>query len=126
VAEVFFAAPVLPGKEEGWRRFVQELSGSRRGGYEGLCRRLGVREELVWLLPSPRGGTVVARIEIGDPRGAMRRLAASEHPFDLWLKERLLEFHGIDLPLARPGGLPEPVFGRPGPPGPEVPRPEEV
>ena len=39
---IAFAGPILPGKEEPWRRFLQELAGSRSQEYAILKRRLEV------------------------------------------------------------------------------------
>ena len=37
--------PILPGKVEAWRRFCQELAGSRSTLYEASRRRLGITRE---------------------------------------------------------------------------------
>ena len=34
--------PILAGKVEAWRRFCQEISGSRRQMYEASRQRLGI------------------------------------------------------------------------------------
>ncbi|HEV8224381.1 MAG TPA: hypothetical protein VGP74_03910, partial [Rubrobacteraceae bacterium] len=44
-----FVAPLQPGKEEEWRRFVQDLVEERLHEYEQLRQRLGIRNESVWL-----------------------------------------------------------------------------
>ena len=41
--------PILPDREEEWRRFAQDLLGDRLGDYEGLGRRLGIRGVRVYL-----------------------------------------------------------------------------
>lgn len=89
-----FAAPVVPGKEEAWRRFLQEAAESRTE-YGRLRGRLGVRRELVWLVPSARAYTTVAYLEIdGDLDEVVRRLADSEEAFDLRLRREIAECHG--------------------------------
>ena len=98
---IVMAGPLLPGKEEPWRRFVQELAGSRAGEYEEMKRRLGIQNETMWLMRVPRdvyrGELVFVRLEAAEPEKVLRRLKASEHPFDLWLKDRLMEFHSYSL-----------------------------
>jgi hypothetical protein len=42
-------------QEEPWRRFLQELSGSRYEEYAESRRRLGISAESVWLAPKPTG-----------------------------------------------------------------------
>lgn len=91
------ALPILPGKEEPWRRFAQELLGSRLREYEGFRERLGLQNESVRLAYSPRQELAVAYLEIKDPEQALQRLTTSEEPFDVWFKQKLLEFHGCDL-----------------------------
>jgi hypothetical protein len=39
---IAFAGPILAGKEEPWRRFLQELAGSRSQEYATLKQRLGI------------------------------------------------------------------------------------
>src|SRR5215212_4733435 len=90
-------APLLPGKEEEWRRFVQEVVEERLPEYEHLRQRLGIRNESVWLARTKAGETVVVHLEVEDATSIEPALATSEAPFDVWLKERLLEFHGDAL-----------------------------
>lgn len=107
---VGFAGPILAGREEGWRRFLQELSGSRREEYEDLRRRLGVTGQKVWLVRTRRGETAVSYLECEEPGRIAARLAASTEPFDAWLKARLAEFHGCDFARPDPRWSPELVF----------------
>ncbi len=105
-----FAAPILAGKEERWRRFLQELAGSRREEYEDLRRRLGVTAQKVWFVRTRRGETAVTYLECEEPGWIPARLAASTHPFDVWLKAKLAEFHGCDFARPEPRCSPELVF----------------
>ncbi len=92
-----FVAPLLPGKEEEWRRFVQEVVEERLPEYEQLRQRLGIRNESVWLARTNLGETVIAYLEVETLGWIAPALTTSEAPFDVWLKERLLEFHGHAL-----------------------------
>src|SRR5919206_1582740 len=92
-----FVAPLLPGKEEEWRRFVQEVIEERLPEYERLRQRLGIRNESVWLARTSAGETVIAHLEAEVPEWVAPALTTSRDPFDEWFKERLLEFHGHDL-----------------------------
>jgi hypothetical protein len=113
VRSVVLAVPILPGKEEGWRRFVQDLLASGPEGYEGLRRRLGLRAERVWLTRTARREVAFACVEAEVSQGALRRLCASKEPFDAWFKEMLLELHGLDLGRLRQARHdPELIFGR--------------
>jgi len=107
---VGFVGPILAGREERWRRFLQELAGPRREAYEDLRRRLGVTGQKVWLVRTRRGETVVSYLECEEPGRIASRLAASTEPFDVWLKARLAEFHGCDFARPDPRWSPELVF----------------
>jgi hypothetical protein len=95
---------VSADQEEPWRRFLQELSGSRFEEYAKSRRRLGIFAESVWLAPKPSGGGVtVVFLEAEDPERALRQLvaelAASETSFDGWLKREMYELFGCDSVL---------------------------
>jgi hypothetical protein len=92
-----FVAPLLAGKEEEWRRFVQEVVEERLPEYEQLRQHLGIRNESVWLARTNVGETVIAYLEVEAPEWKTPAVATSEAPFDVWLKERLLGFHGHAL-----------------------------
>jgi hypothetical protein len=96
---VTFTAPIPPNREEEWRRFVQEVAEEHLREYEALRRRLGVRNESVWLARTKEGQMAVVYLEAVDPERILPTLAASEEPFDMWFRERLLEYHGRDLVL---------------------------
>jgi hypothetical protein len=89
-----FVAPLLPGKEEEWRRFVQEVFEERLPEYKRLRQRLGIRNESVWLARTDTGETVIAHLKAEAPEWVAPALSTSREPFDVWFKERLLEFHG--------------------------------
>ncbi len=107
--------PILPDREEEWRRFAQDLLGDRLGEYEGFGRRLGIRGVRVYLARTSRREVIVAYVEAGDPEEAFRRLVASEEePFVEWFKEKLAELHGYDLGRSHRGPSPELIFERRG------------
>ena len=97
MATVGLASPILPGKQEEWRRFCQVLQGSRRAEYEESRRRLGITRELEWLAQAPRGEVVIVYLEVEHPEQLLTKLATSQEPFDCWLRKQLLELHGLDL-----------------------------
>jgi hypothetical protein len=94
---MIISVPLLPGKEEEWRRFVQEVIEERLSEYEQLRQHLGIRNESVWLARTNAGETVIAYLEAEAPEWVTPALTTSRDPFEVWLKERLLEFHGHDL-----------------------------
>ena len=97
-----FACQISADQEEPWRRFLQELSGSRLEEYAESRRRLGISAESVWLAPKPSGGGVaVVYLEADNPEWALRELVAElatpETPFDSWYGTQMHELFGCDF-----------------------------
>lgn len=89
--------PILAGKVEVWRRFCQELSGSRRNMYEASRQRLGITRERLALVETAFGSTSVTTLEAPDMSQALGQIITSALPFDVWYRERLQELHGVNL-----------------------------
>ena len=89
--------PILPGKQEAWRRFCQALLGGRLDEYAESCRRLGITKELIWLAQTSEGDLAIVYLEATHPDQVLPHLAASDLPFDCWLRKQVLELHGVDL-----------------------------
>jgi len=103
--------PILAGKVEAWRRFCQELSGSRRRLYEASRQRLGITFERLALVETAYGATSVTTLEAPDVDRALGQIIASEIPFDVWYRDRLQMLHGINLAgyelFAQPTPIPD-------------------
>ena len=103
--------PILTGKVEAWRRFCQELSGTRRKTYEASRQRLGITRERLALVDTAFGATAVTTLEAPNVDLALGQIIASVLPFDLWYRKQLLELHGINLAgyeqFAQPTPLPQ-------------------
>ncbi len=89
--------PIRAGKVEAWRRFCQELSGSRRKLYEESRQRLGITLERMALVETAYGSTVVITLEALDLDRALGQMINSVLPFDIWYRERLQDLYGIKL-----------------------------
>ena len=89
--------PILAGKVEAWRRFCQELSGSRRKMYEASRQRLGITRERLALVETAFGSSAVNTFEAPNVDQALGQIIASVLPFDIWYRERLQELHGVNL-----------------------------
>ena len=103
--------PILAGKVEAWRRFCQELSGSRRLPYETSRQRLGITRERLALVETDFGSTAVTTLEAPDVAQSLGQIIASMLPFDIWYRERIQELHGVNLAgyeqLSQPTPLPQ-------------------
>jgi hypothetical protein len=109
-ASVVVALPILPGKEEEWRRFAQELEETHAREYEDLRDRLGIRAGSVSLVWTPRSEMALVRAEVEDPEAVLGTLRASKEPFDAFFKEKVLELHGYDLDRPPSRQCTEPIF----------------
>jgi len=89
--------PILAGKVEAWRRFCQELSGSRRMMYEASRQGMGITRERLALIETAFGSTAVTTLEATDMDKALGQIISSVLPFDTWYRERLQELHGVNL-----------------------------
>lgn len=110
MASLASAFPVLPGKEEALRRFVQEMAGPRHSEYQASRRRHGMTIERSYLQHTPQGDLVIVYTEADHPEQLLARIAASQDPFDVWFKQQLQEIHGVDFNQPPPGPPPELLF----------------
>lgn len=94
---VILTFPIVAGKVEAWRRFCQELSGSRRQMYEASRHRLGITRERLALVETAFGSAAVTTLEAPDMDRALGQIIASNLPFDRWYREQVRELHGINL-----------------------------
>jgi hypothetical protein len=89
--------PIVAGKVEAWRRFCQELSGSRHSGHETCRLQQGITHERMALIETRFGSTAVTTVEADDLGKALNALITSDLPFDRWYRGQLLLLHGISL-----------------------------
>jgi hypothetical protein len=89
--------PIVVGKVEAWRRFCQEMSGSRLQMYEASRRRLGITREQLALVETPFGSAAVTTLESLDIVRALTEIITSALPFDHWYRERVEELYGVNL-----------------------------
>ena len=89
--------PLVAGKEEDWRRVLQELEGSRCGDAERAKWRLGVYAVWIWSQRTRGGATATVLVEAEDTARALSMLAYSDEAFEMWLKRRIEEFHGVGV-----------------------------
>jgi hypothetical protein len=98
MAAIAFTAPVLPGKTEQATAFFQEVQrriqefAKSRGSLPGHMTR-----ESAWVMRTPMGDFGVVLLEGDDPVAANAAFASSQDPFDLWFKQSVKEFTGIDF-----------------------------
>ena len=106
------ALPILPGKIEAWRQYNSQVNGPRRSEFEDMMQRHGFTRWLVWLQKTPKSDLMIVFQE--GPVSGRESIGKSDHPFDMWLKEQVKDFTGIDLGQPPPGPAPELVMQYPG------------
>src|ERR1700712_3251885 len=97
MANLVYALPILPGKLEKWRRFCQELLGIYYDAFQASRERLGIVQESTWYQSLPTGDLVIMYLEGLGREELFSALANSEHVFDRWLWEQLVDIHGKGL-----------------------------
>lgn len=104
------ALPLLPGKTDAWKRWVQEMAGARMSGFQASRKRLGITREASFLQQTPQGDMAILYIEAEDIARVFQGLAISQDPFDALFRRQTQEFFGFDLAQPPSGPPPETVF----------------
>jgi hypothetical protein len=94
---IILTFPIVAGKVEAWRRFCQELAGSRRQMYEASRQQLGITRERLALVETAFGSASVTTLEALDMDRALGQIIASKRPFDRWYREQVQILYGINL-----------------------------
>jgi hypothetical protein len=110
MASLAMTPPLLPGKTEEWRHWVQERADARLSAFQASRRRLGITREASFLQQTPQGDMAILYIEAEDMARAFQGLAISQDPFDAMFRHETQEFFGLDLAQPPSGPLPETVF----------------
>jgi hypothetical protein len=89
MAAVAFALPILPGQEDLVRSLGEAVSGSGglREEYEESRKRLGIREEKVWVQRTPIGASMIVYWETDDSQRTLREIANSQDEIDKKFKQ---------------------------------------
>jgi hypothetical protein len=81
--------PIAAGRLDEWRRFVEELTGTRRVDWAQSHRRRGITRVVLALAGSEETPLSVVLLEASDSVAADELLQASDDPFDAWLRQSL-------------------------------------
>ncbi len=94
VATVF---PVLTGKLDDFRQWLHTATVTRVAEYREYQQRFGLTGERFFLKHSPEGDMIIMYAEGNEPASSIARFARSSHPYDVWMREELLNLSGIDF-----------------------------
>ena len=105
--QTLFALPILPGKTEAARAFLQELGGPRLQELTACGQGVGLTREVWAIQQTPQGDLLVAYMAGEDIARGFAVFAASQDAFDRWMKQQLQEVTGADLSTPPPGPISE-------------------
>lgn len=93
---IALAAPVRAGKTEAFRDFAFEAQADARDDVIDLHNRVGMHENW-WLEQTTEGDVAILYLEGDNLAAAMKELAQSEEPGDVWYREQMHELLGVDV-----------------------------
>jgi hypothetical protein len=99
-------APIVEGKQEAFRSWLDELKGSRKAEFDELNKRYGLTRHDVWLVESPKGDMAVVLQEGPGADSFMQKVGHADNGFDLEMKQHLEEIHGMKMDQPPPGPMP--------------------
>jgi hypothetical protein len=65
--QLILVSPILPGRTEACRRFVQEMCDGRGDAYAASRTALGIDEERIWIHETATAATVIILLEAASP-----------------------------------------------------------
>lgn len=90
------ALPILPGKLDAWKQFVEALKTDKLREYEAARQKAGVRSEKIWHQSTPQGDVMLQVIELeGSYSDFMRSLTQANDEFGQWFLALTQELHGV-------------------------------
>lgn len=98
--------PIKEGKVEAWKSWNGEFAGERKSEFDDMNKRHGLTRHNVWFADTPAGPMAIVLHEGPGSETFMPNMAKSEHSFDIWMKENIEDFHGMDLGAPPPGPMP--------------------
>ena len=107
---IVMTQPIPPEKYASWRQAVLEMSGPRRAEFDAARRRQRVTRQGVWVVQEADGPREVLVMETDDPGRTFELMATSQEPFDVWMRELLMDTFKLDLTQPPAGPMPEQIL----------------
>ena len=92
MALLAFPLPILPGKTQEWRDFIEEVNGPRYEEFTASRRAAGVHER-TFLQQTPMGDLVIVTVEGDDPARSFAQLMTGTDEFSTWFGEHAMAVH---------------------------------
>lgn len=95
---VCLTLPLLPGKTGVDREAMLSCwKGERHDDHTASRRRQGFTREAVWIQQTAAGEVVVVFMEAEELTTALRSVATSSDPFDVWFRQHVADVYGVRL-----------------------------
>ena len=105
--QALFTLPILPGKTEAARAFLQEMGGPRKPQLVECGQSMGVTKETWAIQQMPQGDFFVVYMAGDNIAQTMAQFAASQTEFDRWVKQQVQETTGADMNTPPSGPMSE-------------------
>ncbi len=94
---IIMAMPILPGKIQEAKKYFENLKAEK---WQEFCRseeRAGILKERDFLQVTPNGDLILMYLEAKNISNAFETFAASQDPFDVYVKGEVKKLTGVDL-----------------------------
>jgi hypothetical protein len=105
--QTLFVLPILPGRAEAARAFLQEMEGSRKSQWGACCQGVEVVKEMWAIQQTPQGDLFVVYMAGENIAQVFADFAASQDEFDRWVKQQVQQTTGADMNTPPSGPLSE-------------------
>ena len=102
--------PIKADKVEDWKSWCKSMEAEKSQEFKEFNKKYGLTRHDVWFVESPNGPMAVVLHEGPGADSVMQKVAMSQDSFELHFKEKLIEFHGMDLDGPPPGPMPVKVI----------------
>ncbi|MDQ3190925.1 MAG: hypothetical protein M3Q58_04960 [Bacteroidota bacterium] len=90
------ALPILPGKTEKWKQFINELNGPRYKEYQDSRKKANIHEN-IFFQSTLFGDLAIFTIEGINPEEAFMQSGLGNDPFTQWFSMQIEDIHGVDI-----------------------------
>ena len=108
--QLILVCPILPGRVEAWRRYIQEMVEERGEVYARSRAHLNICAERIWIHETADAAIAILVIETDQPNQVLYLMKTSEWPFDSWFPQEIMVHPGVDAGTSIDKHLPELVF----------------
>jgi hypothetical protein len=105
--QTLFTLPILPGKTEAARAFLQEMDGPRKSQLVECGQSMGVSKETWAIQQTPQGDVFVVYMAGDNIAQTFTQMAASQTEFDRWVKQQVQATTGADMNTPPSGPISE-------------------